>query len=451
MPTELNGARDLLERTLSLAKNGGASAAECLWLSSCSRSFSVCDDELEKSRTSFSSTLGLRVLDRKGRQGVACLTDLDENASERLCDMAFLSARYAAVEDDVVFPEVQPQISAEDLGVYDPQVPEWTPEDQIALCMSMSRQARELDLRVKKVRTAALDTAWGESLMLNSNGVEIYRRSTAGGIGVALIAEDGGASEIGGAGFDGRSRASLMSTLPVKEAVEHTVRNLHGVPLRTGRYTLVLEPEVTASLLAAVSELFSAANVCKGLSLLAGKMGQQVASESLTLVDDGRLHGGLGTSFCDSEAVSTRRTVVLERGKLSSWLCNLQYGRRLGLPSTGNGSRGPSSLPDVDVTNFFVKPGVRPWEEIVAMHDGCFCVTELMGLHTIDTVTGDFSLAARGLYYKDGNFSPVSSVTIAGTLGELLGKVTEVGSDLRFYDRFGGCTLVVDDIVVAGA
>jgi PmbA protein len=280
--------------------------------------------------------------------------------------------------------------------------------------------------------------------------VSVYSRSTAGSAGLTLIAEDDGAAEIGGAVNDGRSLSSLTACLPVEEAVERTVRMLHGTPLPSGRYTLVLEPSVAAEFVSVLSELFSAENVCKRLTLLNGKMGQSVASEVLTLVDDGRLYGGLGTAACDSECVETRRTTVVDHGRLSAWLCNLQYGRRLGLPSTGNGSRGLSSLPEVDVNNFFVLPGVRSAEDIIASHDGCFCVTELMGLHTADTVTGDFSLAARGLYYKDGILAPVSSVTIAGNLTEFLKKIIEVGGDLRFFGRFGGCTMVVDDIAVAG-
>ena len=121
------------------------------------------------------------------------------------------------------------------------------------------------------------------------------------------------------------------------------------------------------------------------------------------------------------------------------------------MASTGNGVRGMSSLPDVDVSNFFVMPGTRPWEDIVADNDGCFCVTELMGLHTVDTATGEYSLAARGLMYRQGAFSPVSSVTIAGNLLDFLAKVGEIGGDLRFYDRIGGCTMVVDDIAVSGS
>ncbi|WP_288297136.1 TldD/PmbA family protein [Pyramidobacter piscolens] len=447
---DINRAQRLLERMLSCAKAGGALAAECVWCSYGSRSFSVCDEALEKSHASISDCLGLRILDREHRQGVASLYDIDDHAAAALCEDAFRNARHGAAEDDVVFARTQPTAPAIDLGVYDPDLVAWDPREQIELCMEMSRRARALDRRVRKVRDASIFIGWEESLTINSYGVSCHGRSAAGETGVTLLAEDGEAVEIGGASVDGRSRAALSSRLPVDEAVGHTVRMLHGEPLPTGRYTLALEPEVVASFLGALSELFFASNVCKGLTLLADKMGERVASPVVTLVDDGRLYSGMGTAAYDAECVATQRTVLLDHGRLVSWLSNLQYGKRLGTVSTGNGSRGLSSLPDVDVSNLFVVPGTRSAEELAAVYDDCFCVTELMGLHTVDSVSGDFSLAARGLYRKHGVFRPVSAVTIAGNLCDFLHKIIEVGGDLRFYDRFGGCTMVVDDIAVAG-
>jgi PmbA protein len=447
---DVKSAQPLLEKLLLLARKRHAVSAESVWCSTHSSSFAVCDDDLEKSRTAVISRVGLRVLDSANRQGVASLGEFDDDAVSLLCDMAFKNAEYSVPESDVVFVQHQPAPSLFDLGIYDSDLAVWSAQKQIDLCLEMSCRARSFDKRIKKVRASEVETFSGESLTLNSYGVSVYSRSTAGSAGLTLIAEDDGAAEIGGAVNDGRSLSSLTACLPVEEAVERTVRMLHGTPLPSGRYTLVLEPSVAAEFVSVLSELFSAENVCKRLTLLNGKMGQSVASEVLTLVDDGRLYGGLGTAACDSECVETRRTTVVDHGRLSAWLCNLQYGRRLGLPSTGNGSRGLSSLPEVDVNNFFVLPGVRSAEDIIASHDGCFCVTELMGLHTADTVTGDFSLAARGLYYKDGILAPVSSVTIAGNLTEFLKKIIEVGGDLRFFGRFGGCTMVVDDIAVAG-
>ncbi|MDY3868733.1 MAG: TldD/PmbA family protein, partial [Pyramidobacter sp.] len=439
-------AQSLLEKTLERAKAKGAVAADCVWGCSEIRSFSARDDKIERSRSSAGMSMGLRVLDSCGRQGVASLSDLDDDASELLCEAALQNASCSEPEDDALFAQAQPSEPRTDLGLYDQNIPAWNPDAQMKLCLEMSAQARRLDRRVKSVRSASVSAVWSESLIMNTSGVFCRHRCASGSIGLSLLAEDGDAVEIGGAGAEGRSLSSLMCCLPVEEAVERTVRMLGGSPLKTGQYRLVLEPTVTADLLEALADMFCASNVCKGFSLLAQKMGQQVASGSLTLVDDGRLYGGMGTSPFDSECVSTGRTAVLRDGVLSGWLTNLQYGARLGLPSTGNAVRSGASIPEVDISNFFVMPGARPWEDIVADNDGCFCVTELMGLHTIDSVTGDFSLAARGLLYKNGVFSPVSSVTIAGNLLDFLAKIGEIGGDLRFFGCIGGCTMVVDDI-----
>jgi len=443
-------ASRLLEKTVSEALKRGALGAECAWSSSHARSFRVRDDELERSSTAERVSIGLRVLDGKNRQGVASLSEFDGDTAAELCDAAFENARHNAPEDDVIFASKPPEMPQDKLALYDEEIPRWEPEEQIALCLDMSREARRLDKRIRCVATAGVSTGWGDSLCLNHNGIRCESRATYGSLGLTLLGEDGDASEINGAGCSARSAAKLRSTLPVAEAVNNTVRLFHGRTLPSGRYRLVLEPSVTVAFLGELAELFSAVSVYKGLSLLKGKMGQSVASDKLTLIDDGRIPAGMGSSAFDSEMVATRRTVLLDRGELSSWLCNLQYGRRLGFESTGNGCRGLSSLPDVDVNNFYVLPGSRSRDEIIAANDGCFCVAELMGLHTIDTVTGDFSLGARGHYYKNGVFSPVSSVTVAGKLTDLLKNITEVGADLRFFDRFGGCTMVVDDIAVAG-
>ena len=443
-------AAALLEQTIELAQKRGAKVSECAWAGGESGSFSVCDDALERSRTSRFSAVGLRVLDGENRQGVASLTDLDGDVAAELCEAAFANARGNAPEDDVIFAEKSPLPDGQDLGVYDPALTEWPAEEQIELCLGMSREARALDPRVRGVRASSVQTLSGEMRTLNSLGASYESSMTSGSLSMTLLARDGEAVEINGASNEARLRERLLALSPVREAVENSVRLLGGSPLRSGRYTLVLEPAVTASFLTVLADLFCASNVCKDLSLLADRLGETVASEALTLIDDGRLFAGSGTSHCDSEMIPTQKTVVLERGRVTRWLCNLQYGKRLGFPSTGNGCRGLDSLPDVDVSNFYVAPGKRGGEEIIAARGDCFRVAELMGLHTVDPVTGDFSLGARGVYHHHGESSPVAQVTIAGNLLDFLNRIAEVGSDLRFFGRFGGCTMVVEDIAVAG-
>ncbi|MBP5212549.1 MAG: TldD/PmbA family protein, partial [Pyramidobacter sp.] len=411
---DARAASGLLEKTVELAQKRGAKASECSWAHGASASFSVCDDSLERSRTSRFSAAGLRVLDGENRQGVASLTEFDGDTAAELCDAAFANARGNSPEDDVIFAETSPALPDRELGVYDQAMSEWSAAEQIELCLKMSRKARALDPRVCCVRSGAVHSLWGETRTLNSFGASCESRMTSGSLCLTLLARDGEAVEINGASNEARSREALLALSPVREAVSNTVRLLRGKPLRSGRFTLVLEPSVTAAFLSALSDLFCASNVCKGLSLLAGRLGEMAASSALTLIDDGRLFAGSGTSYCDNEMIPTRKTVVLERGRVAAWLCNLQYGRRLGFASTGNGCRGLDSLPDVDVSNFYVMPGKRSGAAIVAACGDCFQVAELMGLHTVDPVTGDFSLGARGIYHHEGETMPVSQVTIAG-------------------------------------
>jgi len=443
--------KKILEDCISLVLKRGAKGAECICTQGNIRTFRIVEDNLESSRMSSLVGLGIRILDAENRQGAARLSEITKNAAAELCEAAFNSALHNAPEEDVEFTNISPSDVSTDLGLYDPGIIKWAAADQVSLCKEMSSLAHLADRRVRNVRKATAASSCAVCWSLNSNGVSHYSQTTLGSLGLTLLAKDGESVEIGGAQSVARSVERICAQLPVEEAVSNAVRLLHGKPLSTGIYRIVLEPSVTVAFLAAISDLFSAVEVYKGLSLLKDKIGNRIGSECLTLIDDGRIYGGIGTSFCDDELVPTQRTVLVEDGILRSWLCNLQYGKRLGLESTGNGSCGVGSLPDVDISNFYIKPGVRSPEQIIAANDGCFCISELMGLHTIDSVSGNFSLAARGQLYKNGTFRPVSSVTIAGNLADFLDKIVEVGSDLRFFGRLGGCTMVVDEIAVSGS
>ena len=185
--------------------------------------------------------------------------------------------------------------------------------------------------------------------------------------------------------------------------------------------------------------------------MLAGRLGTSVASSAFSLVDDGTLPGRMGTSPFDAEGVPTRRTVLVDKGVACSYLYNLQYAQKDGVASTGNASRGMSSLPDVGTSNLILEAGISSQGALIESVQSGFLVTELMGLHTLDPVSGDFSLGAKGIEIKKGVLSrPVSGVTIAGNLLELLNKVVAVGNDFEFFGSTGACTLVVDDIAVAG-
>ncbi len=129
----------------------------------------------------------------------------------------------------------------------------------------------------------------------------------------------------------------------------------------------------------------------------------------------------------------------------------MKYAAKDGVAPTGNAVRSPGSLPEAGFTNLFLEPGSDSAESFLQVPEKRLYLTDLMGVHTMDPVSGDYSLGAKGALYISGEqIQPVSGVTIAGNLLDLLGKVTCVGDDLRFFGNTGGCSVVIEDVPVAG-
>ena len=179
-------------------------------------------------------------------------------------------------------------------------------------------------------------------------------------------------------------------------------------------------------------------------------MGETISSSQITVIDDGRLPGGLGSKPFDGEGLPTRRNVLVESGQLQSWLLDTYSGRKLGLPSTGNASRGAGSGPGVGATNLWIEPGSGTLEEIIADTERGLLVTELIGMG-FNPTTGDYSRGASGLWIESGQIAyPVEEITIAGNLGDMLMQVDAVGSELVWRGRVAAPPLRVARMTVAG-
>jgi PmbA protein len=185
-------------------------------------------------------------------------------------------------------------------------------------------------------------------------------------------------------------------------------------------------------------------------SFLAGKLGEKIASDKITLVDDGTLPGLFGSQPFDDEGVPSRRTPVIEKGVLKNYMLNTYTARKLGMKTTGNASRGITGNAGIGHGNFFLEAGDKTPEQILAGVKNGFYVTELIG-SGVNTVTGDYSRGAVGLWIRGGELAfPVSEVTIAGTLQEMLMGVAEIGSDLEFRGSVTAPTVMIGEMTVAG-
>jgi len=200
----------------------------------------------------------------------------------------------------------------------------------------------------------------------------------------------------------------------------------------------------------AIFDAASGDSVYRGASFFAGKLGEQVAAASVTVIDDGTIVGGFGTSPFDGEGLPSRRTVIVERGVLTNYLLNTYTGRKLGMKSTGNASRGLAGNPGIGAGNLFLVAGSATPQEILGGVQSGLYVTELMG-QGVNMVTGDYSRGASGLWIENGELTyPVQEITIAGNLKDIFRNITAIGNDLEFRGSVASPTLRVDGMTIAG-
>jgi PmbA protein len=213
---------------------------------------------------------------------------------------------------------------------------------------------------------------------------------------------------------------------------------------------VVFEPRVARSLLDSIFEAVHGMSIYRHESFLAGKLGERVAGENVTIIDDATIPGLFGTSPFDDEGVPSRRTVVIEKGVLKSYLLNCYAARKLGMKTTGNASRGLAGNAGIGHGNLFLEEGVQTPEQIIASVANGFYVTELLG-HGVNVVTGDYSRGAAGLWIRNGALTfAVSEVTIAGNLKDMLMGIEAIGSDLEFRGSVAAPTLKIGEMTVGG-
>ena len=448
-----------IERTLLLlieeALRRGASGADAVFDASRSSSLSLLDGEPEEDGSGEDRSVGLRVIDGDGRQGVASTNDFDGKAISRLPEWCVRNCRVGDPDPWVRLLDRAVPGAPDDLKLVDGRIPLLTRQDRFDACMRMTDAARSErlrgGLRVCSVRSAAWSDWESVRCYASSTGVLIWSRETGVSVGTTVALDDSRTRSMGG--YDGESH-TLDGADPIaiaREAVRRTARTHGGRAIAKGRYDLVLDAPVMADLLDVLGELFLASEVHRNRSFLGGRIGEMVAGPGVSLTDDGRLAGGMGTSAFDDEGVPTSRTVLLDRGRLTGYLYDLRNAAEDGVPSTGNACRSVSSTPDVATSNLMMTPGTRPREELIGSLKRGVLVTELMGLHTVDPVSGDYSLGIRGVLLEGGEESvPVSGMTIAGTLRDLLAGIDGAADDLTLRGDVGACTVVVRDVAVSG-
>ncbi len=440
------------------AVKAGASDAEAVVREGDEFSVTVRMGQVEKLTESGSRGLGLRVFFGK-RSASTSTSDLTPEGVQLLVDGAVALARLTEEDLFAGIPEDEEFGAAPgDLHLFFDDVYSLPGEERIAWARRAEAAALEADPRISNSNGASFDASTSRKVLANSRGfVGGYRTSYAGFSVVPLARDENGNMHRDYWWSSARRIGDLEAPEDVGlEAARRTLRRLGACRVPTQQVPVVFAPETARSLIGSLFEAASGDSIWRSASFLAGKLGSSIAAPSLTLVDDNLMvlpsgAGGFGTSPFDGEGLPSRRTVVVSEGVLQTYLLNSYAGRKLGMRSTHNASRGLAGAPGIGAGNLYVEPGTKTPEEIIAAIPNGLYVTGLMGFG-VNIVTGDYSRGATGLWIENGQLThAVEEITIAGNLADMFRNITEIGNDLVFRGSVTSPTLRIDGMTVAGA
>jgi len=449
LETDFKGlGHDVVRRSMA----GGASAAEAVVHDGTEFSTVVRMGEVETLKEAGSHAMGLRVFFGK-RAASTHTSDFSADGLRQLVEGALALARLTSEDPHAGLPETEllGAVSG-DLQLYFDNVYSLPTEERIAYARRAEAAALNLDPRIRNSEGGSFDAAHNHHVMVNSLGFAGEYKTSYCSLAAVPIAQVDDCPMQRDFWFSvARTLRELESPEHVgRIAAERALRRLGARKVRTARVPVIFDPMVSRSLLGTIAQAVNGDAIYRGASFLAGKLGEKIAGENITVIDDGTMPGGFGTSPFDDEGVPTQRTTVIEHGVLKSYLLNTYTARKLGLKTTGNAARGLAGNPGISSGNFFLQPGTRPPHHIIAdVHQGLY-VTEFLGFG-VNLVTGDYSRGASGVWIENGEPAyPVEEITVAGNLRDMLNNISEIGSDLEFRGSTAAPTLRIDGMTVAG-
>ena len=385
-----------------------------------------------------------------GRQGFSYCTDFSNDAVKRMVADAAMGSTHVTPDEFRVLPEAAGSIPS--VSVYDARMKDVPEEEKIERAKALEDAVLSFDRRIKRVRKAAYSETEYSVAIFNSRGVDIDHKGTFCSASVSALAEDGAESEMGSDFESVRFYDGLDVKLIGKRAGENAIQLLGGKKIKTVKCPVILENSVAVDFLGVLASSFIADSVQKGKSLFAGKIGASVGSEIMTIVDDGLYPGGIGTAPVDGEGVPRQRTPLIQAGVLKGYLYDTYTAKKDKIKSTGNAVRpGIKAPPSCGLSNLYIEKGNLGMDALLSEAGTGLLVTEVMGMHTANPVSGEFSVGASGIWIENGKKAyPVKGVAIAGNIIDILKSVTALGGDLRFFGKIGAPSLLISELMVSG-
>jgi len=447
MAAARDDALEILTTLIAKARSRGADAADAVLFEGVSISHARRLGKTEKLERSEGYDLGLRVLFGK-RQAMVSSNDRTAAALDELAERALAMAR--VVPEDPYCGLAEPgelARSIPELDIFDPAEP--APETLIERAAAAEDTARAVP---GVTNSEGAEASWGRTrvVLAASNGFTGSYESSGHSVSVAVLAGSGTEME---RDYDFASAvyaADLEDATAVgRRAGDRAVKRLKPRKVASQRVPVVFDPRIARGMLSHLAGAISGPAIARGTSFLKDKLGQQVFSKGITVLDDPHRQRGLRSKPFDGEGVANSRRAIVEDGVLTTWLLDLASARQLKLKTTGHAARGTASPPSPSPTNLWLAPGALTPEALIADIKQGFYVTELMGMG-VNGITGDYSRGAAGFWIENGEIGfAVSEVTVASNLKDMFLHLT-AANDLAFRTGVDAPTLRIEAMTVAG-
>ncbi len=440
--------KGIAEQLVKYSLKKGADAAEVYIETGRNLSLDVRKGDIETVQEASAAGAGVRVF-VKGRMAFASSNDLGAKALEDAAGRAVEFARVTTSDPNNVLPDSAGTTAVG--GLYDPRIAQVPMEEKVDLAKRVEKLALK-DPRITRSDGANYSESEGEVVIANSNGLLKGYKSSGCGFSVSVVAEKGDQKSSGG---DFCGRRFYGDLKPAEEVAAKAAREAYEMldprPVKTQRAPVIFHADVSRALLGGVLGAVNGERVLQGASFLASKMGQKVASELITIIDDGTREKGPSSAPFDGEGVPTEKRVIVDKGVLKGFMYNTAVAKRAGVRSTGNASRGGfDSLPGIGPHNFFLAAGTAKLEDIIAATPSGLLVKSVTG-YGVNPVNGNFSGGASGFWIENGKIAfPVRGLTIAGSADEIFKGIDLVGGDLDLNLGFAGPSLRVKILQIGG-
>ncbi len=445
--------KNLAADLVAALKKNGADACDVYIVNSSSFSTTIRLGKIERLQQSISKGLGLRVF-KGGATALTFTTDFTDKATK---DIVAQTMDIVKVSNADKYNGLAPKdflgSYTGKLMLFDESLAKVPTEKKIAI----AKEAEEVGMQYDKHITNSNGSNWNDSkaqiTLANSDGFIGQYQTTSASMSVSLLAEQDGVKQRDGWFSFGRYFNKLDSAKYVgEEAGRRTVARLGGKKVKSQIVPVVVSNEVSNELVGAIFGAASGGSIYRKASFLIDKVGAEIASPLVTIIDDATMEDGISSRPFDAEGVKSSQITLVEKGVLKTYVCDSYSARRLELKPTGNAARSYQSIPGVGSTNCYMKAGTSNPKDIIKSVKNGLYLTEMNG-QGFNGVTGDMSRGALGFWIENGELThPVQEITIAGNALKMLKNISAVGSDLTFkLGSPAAPTLLISEATIGGA